>query len=117
MLQQHHQQQQQQQQHQQQQQQHAREQLISSQQDLGLARLGALGALADLSEGSDLLNEVPSTINYEDLGLAGSFGAHSSSSSSSRHQDHHRSATIKTEHKASSNWLSRASELLDLSSG
>jgi hypothetical protein len=48
---------------------------------LGLARLGALGALADLSEGgADLLNEVPSTINYEDLGLGGNFGG------SSRHQ-------------------------------
>jgi hypothetical protein len=112
MLQQHHQQQQQQQQHQQQQQQHAREQLMSNQ-DLGLARLGALGALADLSEGgSDLLNEVPSTINYEDLGLAGNFGGHSSSS---RHQEQHRS--VKNDHKALSNWISKSSELLDLSSG
>ena len=38
---------------------------------MGLARLGALGALADLADGAvgggDLLNEVPSTINYEDL--------------------------------------------------
>ncbi len=90
---------------------------MSNQQDLGLARLGALGALADLSEGSDLLNEVPSTINYEDLGLAGNFGAHSSSSSSSRHQDHHRTSAVKAEHKTSSSWISRASELLDLSSG
>ena len=43
----------------------------SQPQDLGLARLGALGALADLADGAvgggDLLNEVPSTINYEDL--------------------------------------------------
>jgi len=83
-------------QQQQQQQQQAREQLMSSQQDIGLARLGALGALADLSEGgSDLLSEVPSTINYEDLGLAGTFGV------SSRH-DHSRSS--KSDHKSSASW-------------
>ena len=68
-----------------------------------MARLGALGALADLADGNDLLNEVPSTINYEDLVNSGSFN-------SSRNE--HR--PIKSEQK----WLGRAtSELLDLSSG
>ncbi len=77
-----HQQQQQQQiilQQQQQQQQQQRDQ-----QDIGLARLGALGALADLNDGvsgagqssgtapPDLLEVVPSTINYEDIGGMGS---------------------------------------------
>lgn len=73
-----------------------------SQQDIGLARLGALGALADLNDGSDLLNEVPSTINYEDLGLGGNFQAN---------------RKVEQQQKVSSSWLNRASELLDLSSG
>ena len=52
----------------------------SQPQDLGLARLGALGALADLADGAvgggDLLNEVPSTINYEDLVIGNQAAAH-----------------------------------------
>ena len=47
---------------------------------MGLARLGALGALADLADGAvgggDLLNEVPSTINYEDLVIGNQAAAH-----------------------------------------
>ena len=70
------------------------------QQDVGLARLGALGALADLGDGSDLMNEA-STINYEDLNI-GNFGQGSSSRQS------------KSE---TNRWVSRATELLDLSSG
>lgn len=58
---------------------------ISTQQDLGLARLGALGALTELNENSDLLNDVPSTINYEDLGLGGG-SISTQHSGSSRHQ-------------------------------
>ena len=54
-------------------------------------------------DGNDLLNEVPSTINYEDLVNSGGFAAASRSSSKSESQ--------KTA------WLTRASELLDLSSG
>jgi hypothetical protein len=48
--------------------------------DLGLARLGALGALADLNDGQDLLNDVPTTINYEDLNLGNTFNQASGSS-------------------------------------
>ena len=52
----------------------------SQPQDLGLARLGALGALADLADGAvgggDLLNEVPSTINYEDLVIGNQAASH-----------------------------------------
>ena len=66
------------------------------QQDVGLARLGALSALADLGQdGQDILNEA-STINYEDLNLGFQGGSGS---------------------KQGQRWLNRASELLDLSSG
>ena len=58
----------------------------SQPQDLGLARLGALGALADLADGAvgggDLLNEVPSTINYEDLVIGNQAAAHAGKHSS-----------------------------------
>ena len=105
---------------QQQQQQQQAQQQQQQQQDLGLARLGALGALADLNDGNDLLNEVPSTINYEDLGLGGHFGQ--SSSGGGRQQESSSSGgrgggggSSKSESKS---WLQqRASELLDLSSG
>ena len=90
----------QQQQQQQQQQQLMQQQQQQQQQDVGLARLGALGALADLGDGSDLMNEA-STINYEDLNI-GNFGQGSSSRQS------------KSE---TNRWVSRATELLDLSSG
>ena len=47
---------------------------------MGLARLGALGALPDLADGAvgggHLLNEVPSTINYEDLVIGNQAAAH-----------------------------------------
>ena len=62
-----------------------------------MARLGALGALADLGNDGDLMNETP-TINYEDLNFGGG--------SSSRQR--------KSE---ANQWVSRATELLDLSSG
>ena len=90
-------QQQQQQQLLQQQQQQQQVQQQQQQQDVGLARLGALGALADLGNDGDLMNETP-TINYEDL----NFGQGSSS----------------RQRKSEANqWVSRATELLDLSSG
>ena len=91
------QQQQQQQLLQQQQQQQQVQQQQQQQQDVGLARLGALGALADLGNDGDLMNETP-TINYEDLNFGGG--------SSSRQR--------KSE---ANQWVSRATELLDLSSG
>ena len=75
---------------------------VDDEQDISLARLGALGALADV-DGNDLLNEVPSTINYDDLVNSATAGFASRSSSKS---DSQKSA-----------WLTRASELLDLSSG
>ena len=56
--------------------------------------------MADLGDGSDLMNEA-STINYEDLNI-GNFGQGSSSRQS------------KSE---TNRWVSRATELLDLSSG
>ena len=82
---------------QQQQQQQQVQQQQQQQQDVGLARLGALGALADLGNDGDLMNETP-TINYEDLNFGGG--------SSSRQR--------KSE---ANQWVSRATELLDLSSG
>lgn len=96
-----------------QQQREQREQAIS-QQDIGLARLGALGVVADLNDG-DLLNEVPSTINYEDLGLGG-FNTPSTSQLSQRSHERKQPDQQKSI-KEYNSWMTRASELLDLSSG
>ena len=77
------------------QQQQYNQQQQQQQQDVGLARLGALSALADLgANGEDILNEA-STINYEDLNLGFQGGSK----------------------QQGQRWLNRASELLDLSSG
>ena len=106
----------------------------SQQQDLGLARLGALGALADLADGGvggDLLNEVPSTINYEDLVIGNQAAAHAGvaahnfvTQQQAGHQaGQSRNATGASHHHKSSNkndqksWLNRGGDLLDLSSG
>ncbi|TRY73107.1 hypothetical protein TCAL_11821 [Tigriopus californicus] len=55
---------------------------------------------------------VPSTINYEDItGIGGGGSSHQFNQALQRHE------RGKSEQKSSHNWLNRASELLDLSSG
>ena len=59
--------------------------------------IGALGTLGDLNE----LNDVGTTINYEDLNLDNAVQAFESN----------------LQRRKAANWLSRSTELLDLSSG
>lgn len=72
-----------------------------------MARLGALGTLADLGSG-DIMDSTgigaAVTINYEDINFGNQYQQQLRNNKSN-------------EQKASSSWLNRASELLDLSSG
>ena len=64
---------------------------------LNIEMIGALGTLGDLNE----LNDVGTTINYEDLNLDNAVQAFESN----------------LQRRKAANWLSRSTELLDLSSG
>ena len=61
----------------------------------------------------DLLEVVPTTINYEDIGVLGN----NSNANQFNQVLLNRNDRNKSEQRSSSSWLNRASELLDLSSG